>query len=266
MRRGLSPFLVAALSLGFAFLYVPILLVVVYSFNASKLVTVWAGFSTHWYGEVFRNTQLLDSIVVSLQAAAMSATLALAVGTTAALVLARNPRFPGRSIFAGLTYAPLVLPEVITGLALLLLFVELDWDRGIDTVAVAHAVLSAAWVTVLVQSRLMTFDRSIEEAAMDLGATPGRTLLSVTLPVLAPTLVAAWLLAFTLSIDDLVIASFASGPGSTTLPMRIYGQARLGVTPEINAVASLMIAVVAGLALLASLTMKIGSASDGQSK
>jgi putrescine transport system permease protein len=245
MRRSLSWVSVAALALGLAFLYAPILLVIGYSFNAGKLVTVWSGFSLRWYAEAFANEQLMASIGVSLRVAALSATLATVVGTTAALVLVRHARFVGRGALVGLIYAPLVLPEVITGLALLLLFVELGWERGILTVALSHAVLASAWVAVLVQSRLVAFDRSLEEAAIDLGATPARALWQVTLPIIAPTLAAGWLLAFTLSIDDLVIASFASGPGSTTLPMRIYGQARLGVTPEINAVSTLMIAVVA---------------------
>lgn len=264
MRRGLSPFLIVALTAGFVFLYGPILLVIGYSFNASKLVTVWGGFSFHWYGEVFRNRQLLDAVLVSLQVGVLSATIATVAGTMTALVLTRYARFAGRALFAGFSYAPLVLPEVITALSLLLLFVELDWDRGIGTIAVAQAVFASAWVAVLVQSRLLTLDPAIEEAAMDLGATPARMLLTVTLPVIAPTLAVGWLLAFTLSIDDLVIASFASGPGSTTLPMRIYGQARLGVTPEINAVATLMIATVAVLAVSASLLAKFGSAKKRQ--
>ena len=257
MTRGLSWFSVGALSLGLAFLHGPILLVIGYSFNAGKLVTVWSGFSVRWYAEAFANAQLMEAIGVSLRVAVLSATLATIVGTLAALVLVRYARFPGRGAVVGLVYAPLVLPEVITALALLLLYVEFGWERGVVTVALSHAVLASAWVAVLVQSRLVAFDRSLEEAAIDLGATPAQALRQVILPIIAPTLVAGWLLAFTLSIDDLVIASFASGPGSTTLPMRIYGQARLGVTPEINAVSTLMIAAVAvGIVAVGLLTKR----------
>lgn len=256
MNRGITPTGLIGLALGLAFLYVPLALVVIYSFNASRLVTVWGGFSLRWYGEMLSNGALLDAAGVSFAVALLSASLALLVGLLIGLVLARLPRFPGRAAFSGLAHVPLVLPEVITGLGLLLLFVTLDWDRGFLTVVIAHATLSAAYVAILVHARLVNFDRALEEAAMDLGATPLGTFRQVTLPLIAPTLIAGWLLAFTLSLDDLVLASFVTGPGATTLPMRLYSQMRLGVTPEINAASTVMIAVV-GLAVIgASLLQK----------
>ena len=256
MSRGLTPLTAVALVLGFAFLYLPIVSVVVFSFNESRLVTVWGGWSLRWYGELFRNEQLLDALKVTLGVAALSSTLALVLGMLAAIVLARFVRFRGRAGFTGLVHAPIVMPEVITGLALLLLFVSLDWDRGAPTVTIAHATLSTAYVAILVQSRLVTIDRSLEEAAMDLGASPARAFILVTLPMLAPALAAAWLLAFALSIDDLVLASFTSGPGATTLPMRIYSAVRLGVTPEINAISTLLIAAVGAIVIAAGLIQK----------
>ena len=252
MRRGFTPVTVTALAFGYAFLYLPIVLLVLYSFNASRLVSVWAGWSTRWYVALWQNDQLLASVWVTLQVAVGSATGALLLGTMAGIALARVPRFPGRTLFTGMVLAPLVMPEVITGLSLLLLFVALDWDRGIFTVTLAHMSFSMTYVAVVVRARLAGFDRSLEEAALDLGATPLRTFLQITLPLSAPALVSGWLLAFTLSLDDLVIASFTTGPGATTLPMRIYSQVRLGVTPEINAISSLMIAVVAIVLLLAA--------------
>ncbi len=233
-----------SLTLGLAFLYLPILLLVVYSFNASRLVTVWGGFSTQWYASLLANQQLLDSVWVTLRIALASSTLALVLGTLAGVVLVRAGHFRGRTLFAGMVYAPLVMPEVILGLSLLLLFVAVNVARGFWTITLAHTTFAMCYVTVVVQSRLLTFDRSLEEAAMDLGAPPLKTFLVVTLPLIAPALVAGWLLAFTLSLDDLVIASFTTGPGATTLPMRIYSQVRLGVTPEINAISTLLIAVV----------------------
>ncbi|MCW5751701.1 MAG: ABC transporter permease subunit [Alphaproteobacteria bacterium] len=255
-RGGLSPFSVTALTLGFAFLYLPIVILVIFSFNESRLVTVWAGFSTRWYVALFQNQQIIDAAMVTLRVALLSSTLATILGTLAGLALARFARFRGRTLFTGMIYAPLVMPEVITGLSLLLLFVSLDWDRGYWTVTLAHATFSMAYVAVIVQSRLVGFDRSLEEAAMDLGAPPLKTFLVVTLPLIAPALLAGWLLAFTLSLDDLVIASFTSGPGATTLPMRIYSQVRLGVTPEINAVSTILIAIVAIGVSVATLTQK----------
>ncbi len=244
MQGKLSRFNIVSLVLGFAFLYLPIVLLIIYSFNASKLVTVWGGFSTRWYVELFSNKGLLDAAWVTARVAFVSATVATVLGTLAALALTRYTRFRGRFLFSGMVFAPLVMPEVITGLSLLLLFVAIGFDRGFMTVTLAHITFTMCFVAVVVQSRLVSFDRSLEEAAMDLGATPTRTFLQVTLPVIMPAVVAGWMLAFTLSLDDLVIASFTSGPGATTLPMKIYSQVRLGVTPEINAVCTLLIAVV----------------------
>ncbi|MBB3952377.1 ABC transporter permease [Aureimonas jatrophae] len=243
--RGPSVFNLVSLALGFAFLYLPILILVVYSFNASQLVTVWGGFSTRWYGAVFRNQQFLDAAWVTLRVAVLSASAATVLGTLAALALARYNRFPGRTLFSGMVAAPLVMPEVITGLSLLLLFVAVGFDRGFWTLTIAHTTLTLSFVAVVVQSRLVSVDPRLEEAAQDLGCTPARAFLLVTLPVIWPAVAAGWMLAFTLSLDDLVIASFTSGPGANTLPMRIYSQVRLGVTPEINAVSTMLISVVA---------------------
>ncbi|MDY0242949.1 MAG: ABC transporter permease subunit [Rhodospirillaceae bacterium] len=247
-RRGF--FLYGALCLGYAFLYVPIVLLVVYSFNASRLVTVWGGFSTHWYGELVGDQKILDAAWLSLEIAFVNATIATFLGTLAAVVLVRFTRFHGRTLFSGLVTAPLVMPEIITGLAMLLLFVSLEqwigWPEGrsATTIVIAHVTFSLAYVTVVVQSRLSQMDASLEEAAMDLGARPLKVFLVVTLPIIAPALVAGWLLAFTLSLDDVVIASFVSGPGSTTLPITVFSKVRLGVSPEINALATIVIAVV----------------------
>jgi putrescine transport system permease protein len=256
MKTGLGPFTVTALTFGFAFLYLPILLLVLFSFNESRLVTVWGGFSLKWYGEMLQNQQLLDSAWVTLRVAAVSSTAAVILGTMAGISLARFAHFRGRVLFSGMVYAPLVMPEVITGLSLLLLFVSLDWDRGFWTVVIAHTTFSLAYVAVVVQSRLLTFDVVLEEAAMDLGAPPLKTFFVITLPIIAPALISGWLLAFTLSLDDLVIASFTTGPGATTLPMRIYSQVRLGVTPEINAISTVLIAIVTVGVITASLIQK----------
>jgi putrescine transport system permease protein len=256
MRKGLGYFNVTSLVLGFAFLYLPIVLLITYSFNDSRLVTVWGGFSTRWYAELWQNQQLLDAAWVTLRVALVSATVATVLGTLAALALTRIGRFPGRTLFSGMIYAPLVMPEVITGLSLLLLFVAIDLDRGFWTVTLAHISFTMCFVAVVVQSRLVSFDRSLEEAAMDLGAPPLRTFLSVTLPIIFPAVAAGWMLAFTLSLDDLVIASFTTGPGATTLPMRIYSQVRLGVTPEINAVSTIFIAAVTLIVIAATFAMK----------
>jgi putrescine transport system permease protein len=256
MRKGLGYFNVTSRVLGFAFLYLPIVLLITYSFNDSRLVTVWGGFSTRWYAELWQNQQLLDAAWVTLRVALVSATVATVLGTLAALALTRIGRFPGRTLFSGMIYAPLVMPEVITGLSLLLLFVAIDLDRGFWTVTLAHISFTMCFVAVVVQSRLVSFDRSLEEAAMDLGAPPLRTFLSVTLPIIFPAVAAGWMLAFTLSLDDLVIASFTTGPGATTLPMRIYSQVRLGVTPEINAVSTIFIAAVTLIVIAATFAMK----------
>jgi len=256
MNGKLSRFNIVSIVFGFAFLYLPILLLVVYSFNESRLVTVWTGFSTRWYVSLLSNRGLIDAAWVTARVAFISATAATVLGTMAALALTRYTRFRGRVLFTGMVFAPLVMPEVITGLSLLLLFVALGLDRGFLTVTLAHITFSMCFVAVVVQSRLLTFDRSLEEAAMDLGATPTRTFFSVTLPVIAPAVVSGWMLAFTLSLDDLVIASFASGPGATTLPMKIYSQVRLGVTPEINAVSTILIGIVAAGVVIASIMNK----------
>lgn len=244
-------FLPIAAALGFSFLYAPIVSLVIFSFNESRLVTVWSGFSTKWYGELFNDPQLLGAAWLSLQIAAIAATIALVLGTLAAIALVRFRRFRGRTLFSGMVSAPLVMPDVITGLALLLLFVAMEsllgWPqgRGMLTIVIAHATFCTAYVCVVVQSRLSDFDRSLEEAAMDLGASPLRTFFDITLPIIAPALISGWLLGFTLSLDDLVIASFVSGPGSSTLPMVIFSKVRLGVSPDVNALATIIIGFVA---------------------
>ena len=243
MTRGPTAFNRLSVGLGLAFLYAPIVLLVLYSFNASRLVTVWAGFSTRWYAALMHDGQMLDAVWVTLRVGLISATLATVLGALAAVALVRAGRFRGRALFSGMIYAPLVMPEVILGLSLLLLFVALGVDRGFWTVTLSHATVTLCYATVVIQARLSSFDRSLEEAAQDLGCTPLGAFLQVTLPNIAPAVAAAWMLAFTLSLDDLVIASFTSGPGATTLPMRLYSQVRLGVNPEINAVSTLLIAV-----------------------
>jgi putrescine transport system permease protein len=255
--RKVSAVNIAALVIGIAFLYVPIAVLVIYSFNASKLVTVWGGWSTRWYAELFNDAPLVESALISLRLALVSASVATVLGTLAALALQRFGRFRGRLLFAAMIYAPLVMPEVVTGLSLLLLFVAIAVDRGFWTVAIAHTTMAMCFVTVIVQSRLADFDMSLEEAAMDLGASPSRTFFAVTLPLILPAIVAAWMLAFALSLDDLVIASFTTGPGTTTLPIRIYSEVRLGVKPEMNAVCTIMIAVVGVAIIVASLLAKL---------
>ena len=245
MRRGPNLFNRVSVALGLAFLYGPIALLVLYSFNASRLVTVWGGFSTRWYAALARDGQMLDAVWVTLRVGLISASVATVLGVLAAFALVRSGRFRGRSLFSGMIYAPLVMPEVILGLSLLLLFVALGLPRGFWTVTVSHTTVTLCYATVVIQARLASFDRRLEEAAQDLGCTPLGAFMAVTLPGIAPAVAAAWMLAFTLSLDDLVIASFTSGPGATTLPMRLYSQVRLGVNPEINAVSTLLIAVVA---------------------
>jgi len=249
MKRG--PFIPIVATLGFIFLYAPIISLVVFSFNSSKLVTVWGGFSTRWYGELFANEQVLGAGLLSLQIAASSATLALILGTLCAVALTRFRRFRGKTLLGAMVSAPLVMPDVITGLSLLLLFVGLQeligWPagRGTLTIIIAHATFCMAYVTVVVQSRLSDLDISLEEAAQDLGATPARVFFDITLPIIAPALISGWLLSFTLSLDDLVIASFVAGPDSNTLPMVIFSKMKLGVSPDINALASVIIGIVA---------------------
>ena len=260
MRRS-STFLYSSLCFGYAFLYLPILVLMVYSFNDARLATVWGGFSTRWYTALLENEQILDAALLSLQIAVVSATVATFLGTLAALGLNRMGRYRGRTLFTGLIAAPLVMPEVITGLSLLLLFVSLQeltgWpgSRGANTITIAHITFSMAYVAVIVQSRLAAMDHSLEEAAMDLGGRPFAVTVDITLPLIAPAMAAGWLLAFTLSLDDLVIASFTAGAGSSTLPMVIFSKVKLGVTPEINALATIIIGIVTLGVLVAGWTM-----------
>jgi putrescine transport system permease protein len=261
MKRRRWP-LLAVLGFGYAFLYVPVLLLIVYSFNESRLVTVWSGFSVKWYAELLANRQLLDAAWLSVRIAAVNATFAVILGTLAANALVRHGRFRGRTGFELLLTAPLVMPDVIIGLSLLLLFVAMQqvigWPdgRGFTTIAIAHITFSMAYVAVVVRARLAQMDRSLEEAAMDLGARPLTVYRTITLPLIAPALLSGWLLAFTLSLDDLVIASFVSGPGSTTLPMVIYASVRMGVSPQINALATVIVALVTLAVVVAALTMR----------
>ena len=261
MRRGISwPALWLAI-IGFGILYVPVVVMVVYSFNASRLVSVWAGFSTRWYGELMQNDQVLSALAKSLWVAVNAATLSTIFGVLIALAFVRYGNFRFRLLLSALASTPLVMPEVVTGLSLLLLFIAMEgffgWPagRGIDTIIIAHTTFGMCFAAVVVQSRLRDFDMSIEEAASDLGATQPYIFFSITLPIIAPAVVAAWLLAFTLSFDDLVIASFVSGPGSSTLPIVVFSKVRLGVTPEINALATIMIALVAASVIVASIVI-----------
>jgi putrescine transport system permease protein len=244
-------FLLSVLCFGLAFFYVPILSMIFFSFNKSRLATVWGGFSTQWYGKLFSNKQVLDAALLSLEIAVLSATLATILGTFAGVALARFRSFRGRAAFSGLVTAPLIMPEVITGISSLLLFIMMaEWigwpsQRGFTTITIAHITFSMTYVTTIVQSRLMSMDMSIEEAAMDLGSKPWQVLKDVTFPIISPAIVSGWLLAFTISLDDVVITSFTTGPGYTTLPMLVWSKVKLGVTPDINALASVIILVVA---------------------
>ena len=250
MKRKRPYHIVLWLVLGYAFLYVPICSLVVYSFNKSRLVTVWGGFSFDWYVSLFQNEQMLGALFLSLRVAFYSATIAVVLGTLAGFVIVRFRRFRGRMLFSGLVTAPLVMPEIITGLSLLLLFVAMEnmlgWPagRGMTTITIAHATFSMAFVAIIVQSRLMDMGLDVEEAALDLGARPATVFFAVTLPIIAPALISGWLLAFTLSLDDLVVASFVSGPTATTLPMVVFSKVRLGLSPEVNALATIIVAVV----------------------
>jgi putrescine transport system permease protein len=245
------------LLLGFLFLYVPMFSLIVYSFNESRLVTVWAGFSFKWYGELLKDQQMLDAAWMSLKIAFYTACAATVLGTMAALIMTRFRNFRGKTAFGGLITAPLVMPEVITGVSILMMFVAVGdmlgspISRGVMTVWIAHVTLTVAFVTVVISSRLQDMDRSLEEAAMDLGANRLRVFFLITLPIIAPALVAGWLLAFTLSLDDLVIASFTNGPGSTTLPQKVFSSVRLGLSPKINALASLLILAVSSAGFIA---------------
>ena len=259
--RGGAAFRVGTLAFGFGFLYLPIAVLVAYSFNGSRLVTIWAGFSVRWYGELLADDKFRGAALTSLEIAVMAASLALLLGTCAGLAMNRFTRFRGRLLFGFTLMAPLVVPEIILGLSLLLLFVAAEgvvgWPsgRGILTVTIAHATFAACFVAVLVRAQLAGFDRTLEEAALDLGARPGAVLWRITLPGISPALVSGWLLAFTLSLDDLVVASFVSGPSATTLPMAVYSSVRVGVTPEINALATLFLVVVFAMVALAGWLM-----------
>jgi len=243
---------------GYAFLYVPIISVVVYSFNGSRLVTLWGGFSLRWYHSLLHDAEILGSALLSLQIAVVSATLATMLGTLAGLALDRLGRFRGRALLTGMITSPLVMPEIITGISLLFLFITLgNWigwpsHRGATTITIAHTTFSMAYVAVVVRSRLGSLDHSLEEAAMDLGGRPFRVFFDITVPMIAPAMISGWLLAFTLSLDDVVIASFVSGPGATTLPMLIFSKVRLGVTPDINALATVIILLVSLVVIAAA--------------
>ena len=257
-----SVFLLSVMAFGYAFLYLPIVMLIVYSFNDSRISSVWNGFSLRWYEALFNSEQIIDAGLLSLRIAAISATLATIFGTLAGLALTHMGSFRGRLLFTGLIAAPLVMPEVITGLSLLLVFVSseqlIGWheNRGTVTIIIAHITFSMAFVAVVIQSRLSSMDKSLEEAAMDLGGRPFRVAYDITLPLIAPAMLSGWLLAFTLSIDDLVIASFVSGPGSSTLPMVVYSKVRLGVTPDINALATIIICVVGLGVVVAGVIMR----------
>jgi putrescine transport system permease protein len=259
--RQRSFFLLTCLLFGYAFFYIPILSMIFFSFNKSRLATVWGGFSTEWYGRLLANDQVIAAALLSLKIALISATLATLLGTMAGMALARFRRFHGRTLFSGLVSAPLIMPEVITGLSMLLLFVYMEqligWPngRGVTTVTIAHTTFSLSYVAVIVRSRLVAMDQSLEEAAMDLGSKPVQVLFDITLPLIAPAMISGWLLAFTLSLDDVVITNFTNGPGTTTLPIYIWGKIKLGVTPDINALGTLIVAVVAAGVIIAGILM-----------
>lgn len=259
--RQRSLFLLTCLLFGYAFFYIPILSMIFFSFNKSRLATVWGGFSTEWYGRLLANDQVIAAALLSLKIALISATFATLLGTMAGMALARFRRFHGRTLFSGLVSAPLIMPEVITGLSMLLLFVYMEqligWPngRGVTTVTIAHTTFSLSYVAVIVRSRLVAMDQSLEEAAMDLGSKPVQVLFDITLPLIAPAMISGWLLAFTLSLDDVVITNFTNGPGTTTLPIYIWGKIKLGVTPDINALGTLIVAVVAAGVLIAGILM-----------
>lgn len=247
---------------GMTFLYLPIVVLVVFSFNASKLVTVWGGFSTQWYSSALSNASLLDGAKVSFMVAAISATAATLLGLLAAIVMVRIRRFRGRQLFTGMLAAPMVMPEVVMGVSMLLMFVTLGIDRGPLTITIAHATFTMCFAAVILQSRLTELDPSLEEAACDLGCSPATAFLKVALPNIAPAVISAWLLSFTLSLDDLVIASFTTGPGASTLPMKIYSQIKFGVTPEINAVSTMILGFVASGLLVVALVTRRSRTSD----
>lgn len=252
---GRARFAFGVLAFGYAFLYLPIALVIVYSFNESRLVTVWSGFSLKWWRALFANEAMLEAAWLSLRIALVSATGAALLGLAAGYALARAPRFPGRTLFGSLVVAPMVMPEVVMGISMLLLFVGSERlfggpDRGFLTIAIAHTTFSVAFVAIVVQARLADFDRALEEAAMDLGATPWTTFRTITLPLIAPAAGSGWLLAFTLSLDDLILTQFVAGAESQTLPMRVYSSVRLGVDPQINVLATLVVTIAAAALIL----------------
>ena len=256
MKRR-STFLMTVMCFGFAFFYVPILSMIVFSFNNSRLATVWGGFSTKWYGSLLSNDKVIDALLLSVKIALVSATFATILGTMAGITLARFTKFRGRTLFSGLVTAPLIMPEVITGISMLIFFILMaDWigwpgSRGFTTITLAHITFSMVFVTTIVQARMLQTDRAIEEAAMDLGSRPWQVLFDITLPVISPAIVSGWLLAFTISLDDVVISSFVTGPGNTTLPLLVWSKVRLGVTPDINALATLMVVTV-GIGVIAA--------------
>jgi len=261
MYNRISPFLISILCVGIAVLYIPMLVLIGYSFNASPLVSVWGGFSTSWYTQLIHNDQILNAAWLSLRIGVMVSTGALILGTLAAIALVRFKLFRGRLLLTGMVNAPLVMPEIVTGITQLLLFISMlqlfGWPhRGITTIVIAHIAFCTAYVTITVQSRLHSADRSLEEAAMDLGAGPVRAFIDTTLPAIAPALASSWLLSFTLSLDDLVISSFVSGPGASTLPMVIFSKVKLGVSPDVNALASLIICLVGICVLMAGYLMR----------
>ena len=260
MKRK-SRFLVTMLCFGFAFFYVPILSMIVFSFNNARLATVWGGFSTKWYGKLFENDQVINAAILSLKIALLSATIATILGTMAGLALARFKSFRGRTLFSGLVTATLIMPEVITGISSLIFFIMLaEWvgwpaQRGFATVTLAHITFSMVFVTTIVHSRLSEADVAVEEAAMDLGSRPWQVMKDVTLPIISPAILSGWLLAFTISLDDVVITSFTTGPGNTTLPLLIWSKVKLGVTPDINALATITVSVVGVGVIIAGFLM-----------
>ncbi len=254
-------FLITVLCFGFAFFYIPILSMIVYSFNASRLATVWGGFSTKWYVTLFSNKQVISAAILSLQIALLSATCATILGTMAGIALARFKKFRGRVLFSGLITAPLIMPEVITGISSLMLFILMgQWigwpaSRGFTTVTIAHITFSMTFVATIVSSRLIAADQAIEEAAMDLGSKPWQVMKDITLPIISPAILSGWLLAFTISLDDVVITNFTTGPGNTTLPLLIWSKVKLGVTPDINALATIIVCIVGLGVIVAGIVM-----------
>ena len=250
MKTKRNYFLLTGAALGFTFLYIPMLMLIVFSFNEARITTSWSRFSLRWYESLFANEAIINALIISLKIAVISATIATIIGTMAAIVLVRFKKFKGKTFFSALTIAPMVMPEVMTGLAMLIFFVWMEkifgWPngRGMTTIALAHITFCITFVAVIVRSRLYSMGEDLEEAAMDLGARPLRVIFDITLPLIAPAMMAGWLLSFTLSLDDVILATFLSGPGSTTLPLVIFGKVKLGVSPDINALGTIIIAVV----------------------